>query len=462
MALFRLTTEGRERAISEARDTFRLALPLIIGQLSNVAMVFVDTVMAGQLSALDLAAVAIGGAVWSTLILFLLGVLLAVPSFVSNYDGAGQRSRVSGFIHQAFILALIISVFVFATTRFAHLVLEWIGIQPEIIPLARKYLYAIGYGAPFLAAFLTMRFLSDGLGYTKPTMYIGLLGLLLNIPADYILMYGKFGLPALGAEGCGYATMLVIMAQMLAIAVLIARDRKYAFLNLFRNWQWPDWARQREIAVVGLPIGLSLFVESSLFMAATLLMGKLDTDTVAGHQIALNVAALVFMIPLGISMAITVRVGNAAGRTDWREVRFRGQIGMIMVLCIQVLSAIVLLSFPEWITSIYTRDATVAAIAINLLFYAAVFQLPDGFQVAAAGALRGIKDTRWPLLIMVVAYWVVGFPVSYILGFEFGGRSGGIWIGLIAGLFLASVILGLRFFRLVNRMIELPQSSPQR
>lgn len=436
---------------TEAGLTFRLALPVIIGQLSAVAMVFVDTVMAGRLSALDLAAVAIGGAVWSTLILFMLGLLLTVPAWVSNYDGAGQRDRIAGFIHQVFFQALIVAVLIMIALQWIPEVLGQIGIEAEIIPLAGAYLSAISPGALALAGYLTLRFLSDGLGFTKPTMYIGVFGLLLNIPADYVFMYGKLGLPAMGAEGCGYATALVIWCQLGAAVLIVHRHRVFDFLKLFSHWQWPDWAQQRAIAVSGLPIAFSLFVESSLFMAATLLMGKLDTLSVAGHQIALNVSAMLFMIPLGMSMAITVRVGNAAGRRDLDAVRFRGRVGMQMVLAIQVLSALILLCFPEQIAALYTDDEAVMAIAVSLLLYAAIFQLPDGFQVAAAGSLRGIKDTFWPLIMMIIAYWAVGMPTSYALGIVHGGRGEGIWIGLIVGLLIASIALGLRFFSLTRR-----------
>ncbi len=435
---------------TEAGLTFRLALPVIIGQLSAVAMVFVDTVMAGRLSALDLAAVAIGGAVWSTLILFMLGLLLTVPSWVSNYDGAGQRERIAGFIHQVFFQALLVAVLIMVALHQVPTLLYMIGIEAEIIPLAADYLAAISPGALALAGYLTLRFLSDGLGFTKPTMYIGVLGLLLNIPADYVFMYGKLGLPAMGAKGCGYATALVIWCQLGAAIVVVHRHRVFDFLKLFSQWQRPDWLQQRLIAASGLPIAFSLFVESSLFMAATMLMGKLDTVSVAGHQIALNVSAMLFMIPLGMSMAITVRVGNAAGRGDLQAVRFRGKVGMQMVLGIQVISALVLLIFPEQIASLYTDDQVVISIGVSLLLFAAIFQLPDGFQVAAAGSLRGIKDTFWPLIMMIVAYWAIGMPTSYVLGIVHKGRGEGIWIGLIIGLLIASVVLGLRFFALTR------------
>ncbi|MDX1569150.1 MAG: MATE family efflux transporter [Xanthomonadales bacterium] len=433
---------------TEALATLRLAVPLVIGQATNVAMVFVDTVFAGRLSAPDLAAVAIGGTVWSTINLLVLGTLLAVPAFVANYDGAGERHRITAFVRQAAWVALAMSLCSFVALRHFEPVLALLGIEPEVVPLAGDYLRAISWGAPFYAAFFLFRFLSEGLGLTRPAMYFGILGLLLNIPADYVLMYGKLGLPALGAEGCGYATALVLAAQCALLGWFIATARPYRFLRLFSGIDRPDPAAIREILTTGLPIGFAVFIESSLFLCATLLMGSLGTVEVAGHQVALNFAALMFMIPLGVTFAITIRVGNAAGRRDWAEVRFRGLSGMKLILGTQAVSAMIMFLFPAAIASIYTANIAVQDVAIQLLFYAAIFQFSDGAQVAAAGALRGIKDTRIPLLLMVVAYWIVGIPLSYYLGIKLGGRGAGIWIGLIVGLTIAAGALLWRFLYL--------------
>ncbi len=434
---------------SEAKATLILATPLIIGQLSNVAMGFVDTLFAGRLSALDLAAVAIGSVVWSSLNLFIIGAMLAVPAFVSQYDGAGERHKMASFTRQAAWLGLALSVVVFVTVRNVSPVLEWIQIEPEVIPLAAGYLKSVSWGAPFWALFLVLRFLSEGLGRTGPTMYFGLFALLLNIPADYVFMYGMdfglFQIPALGAPGCGLATAVVLATQCLAMLIYVGRHKAYRFLKLFQLWEWPNLPKLVELARIGLPIGTTIFVESSLFMLASLLMGRLGTVELAGHQIALNFAALMFMIPLGLAMAITVRVGNAVGRGDAREARFRGWAGISLALITQLFTATLIFLFPEQIAKIYTKDPAVAEVAVALLFFAAVFQLSDGLQAAAAGALRGIKDTKWPMWMTTFAYWVVGVPVCYGLGIVGPYRGAGIWIGLLVGLTVAAVALLTRF-----------------
>ena len=212
-------------------------------------------------------------------------------------------------------------------------------------------------------------------------------------------------------------------------------------MRLFKQFKTPDIRQLAGIFKLGLPIGFSIFIESSMFMVATLLMGTLGTVAIAGHQIAINFTALTFMVPLGLSMAITVRVGNAVGRGDLAEARFRGLTGLRLTLITQLISAGIMVIFPAAIAAIYTTDQQVAAIAISLLFYAAIFQLSDGFQVAAAGALRGIKDTRVPLVFMILAYWIVGIPLSYQLGIRMGHQGAGIWIGLIVGLSVAAIAL---------------------
>ncbi len=435
---------------SEAGRLLSLAWPQIIGQASNVGMSFVDTVMAGRLSALDLAGVAIGSVFWNSLMLFLVGVLLTVPAFISNYDGAGRRSEMASFVRQAAWVALGLSAVLIVLVLQARPVLSAVGVEGEVIPQAGGYLDGIVWGAPAMASYLVLRMLCDGLGRPRPTMYIGILGMALNVPADYVLMYGKLGFPALGAHGCGLATAVVWWTQLLVILVYLNRARAYRFLELFSRWELPRAAPIKEILTIGIPIGTAIFVESSLFMVATLLMGSLGATAVAGHQIALNFSALMFMVPLGISLAITVRVGNAAGRDDRPQVRFRGQVGLGIVLATQSISAALIFLFPAAIAGLYTADGAVIETAVALLLFAAIFQVPDGVQIAAASALRGIKDTRIPLLLMIFAYWVIGIPLSYWLGIQLGRQGEGIWIGMIAGLTVAAVLLSRRFFRLTR------------
>jgi len=274
---------------------------------------------------------------------------------------------------------------------------------------------------------------------------------MVNGVLDYLLMYGKLGLPALGAVGCGYATAVSQWLMFVALLIYVRRRALYRPLEIFRRFEWPRWAPQRELVWLGVPIAIGIFMESSLFAGVGLMMGTLGTNIVAAHQIALNYASFVFMVPMSIAFAISVRVGQALGRGDPRAARLAGFAGIGVCACFEVLSALSMLLFPRWIVGVYTHDAGVARIAVGLLYIGAVFQLSDGLQTSAAGALRGYKDTRMPMLITIVAYWLVGFPLAWLFGIPLHLGPQMIWVGFIAGLTVAAVLLLRRFLRLSGR-----------
>jgi MATE family multidrug resistance protein len=310
---------------------------------------------------------------------------------------------------------------------------------------------------------LLLRFYSEGSGHTRPTMYIGVFGALLNVPLNWVLMYGNLGFPALGARGCGYATAIVMTLQALAMFEYVRRHAHYRPFELLSRWDAPDPAQLRRLLAIGLPIAGTLFVEASLFIAASLLIGRLGPTLTAGHLVAINYSALVFMIPLGLGSAATTRVGNALGRGDASGARHAGFIGLGLVLCTQLASAAVMLAVPGAIVAIYTDDAAVAAVAVGLLFYAALFQIPDGLQICSAAILRGYKDTLVPMLINVLSYWVVGLTLGYYLTFEREWGPAGMWTGMIAGLSVGATLMTVRFLRLGRRlMMDGPARAPVR
>ncbi len=272
-------------------------------------------------------------------------------------------------------------------------------------------------------------------------------------------MFGKFGLPALGAKGCGYATSIVIWLQVLLLLAYIRNHRHFQGYDVFSRWDWPEFKRIRELLRIGLPIAVTIFVEGSLFVGAAILIGRLGPVPTAGHLVAINFSALVFMIPLGMSSAVTTRVGNAIGRGDPAAARYAGIVGLFIVMCTQTFSASIMIFFPEWAVSIYTDDAAIATVAVTLLFYAAIFQFPDGFQICSAGALRGLKDTKMPMVYNIISYWLIGMTLGYYLTFERALGPSGMWMGMIVGLTAGAVLMTARFARrsaaLVNNS-ELP------
>ena len=431
--------------------TLILAGPLVVGQVTSFGMNFVDTVMAGRIGTVDLAAIAVGSSIWAAGFLFVLGVLLAVSATVSQLDGAGRRQQAGEFARQALWLALALSIVLFAAARGAERVMLAIEVAPAVVDLSVPYLRAMSWGAPALCGLLVLRFFSEGTGYTRPTMYIGLVGIACNVPLNYVLMFGKLGVPALGAVGAGWATAIVFWIQLLALAGWIAWRPRYAPYGLFERFSRPNPREILATIKLGLPIGIMVFLEGGMFVGSALLIGTLGAVPVAAHQVAMNYAGLMFMVPVGLSGAITVRVGNAVGRGDPEAARRAGLVGMVIALSFGLVSAAFMLMFPELIVALYTREPEVAGLAVSLLFLAAFFQVADCVQASAAGALRGFKDTRMPMLYSVIAYWLVGLTSGWFLTFRLDWGPAGMWLGIIGGLSLAAVLLGGRFLRISAR-----------
>jgi len=439
-------SENRTALIGEYKQLVKLSVPITIGQVALIATGFVDTIMAGHISPLALGAIAVGANLWIPVYLFSVGLMMAVSSMVSHYFGAAQYASIRDLIKQSLLVSGVLGVLGFFTVRQLSILLDWIGIDAGIVPVATDYLLAVSWGIPAVCAYLALRFASEGIGYTRPMMLIQVTGLVFNIFLNYVFMFGKLGVPAMGAVGAGWATAAVMWINLLMLVLYIISHHRYADI-----WQAEklkaDWKRSREMLRLGLPIALTLVNEVGMFSAVGLLMGSLGVVEVAAHQIAINFAGMMFMIPLGISAATTIRVGHALGEQRPLDARFRGLAGISLAGMCMFATASIMLLFPDYIVSIYSDDADVGRMAVGLLFMAAIFQLSDGIQVSAAGALRGVKDTLYPLLVSVVAYWLIGLPFSYYLGInqQFGPQ--GLWMGLVASLTLAAVWLVWRFLR---------------
>ncbi len=432
----------------EVMRTLLLAGPLIIGQVTNFGMNFVDTVMAGRLGQVDLGAVAVGSSIWAAGFLFVLGLLMAVSAAVSQLDGAGRPRQAGELTRQALWVAAALAVVLWWVMRRADWLMAALGTDEAVAFVSNGYLQAISWGAPAMTGLLVLRFFSEGVGYTRPTMYIGLLGIAINVPLNYVLMFGKLGLPQLGAVGCGWATAIVLWLQFLALLGWVLwrpRYRPYAVLSRF---SWPDRREISALVRLGLPIGVMVFMEGGLFVMSALLVGTLGALPVAAHQVALNYTGLMFMVPLGIAGAITVRVGNAMGRGDPVGARRAGLVGTGLATGFGVLSALVMVAIPEQIVRLYTADREVIELAASLLLFAAIFQVADCIQGSVAGALRGLKDTRVPMLYSVLAYWMIGLGTGWYLTFPKEWGPAGMWVGILTGLSVAAVLLGARFLRI--------------
>lgn len=446
-----------QRVTVEWRALLKLAVPIIIAQLANTAMGFVDTVMAGRVSPNDLAAVALGNSIWVPVFLLMSGILLATTAKVSHAFGRGAELEMGYLLRQALWLGLAIGCGLAVLLWNAQPVMALMGVDPLLIKPAMGYLRAVACGFPAVAIYLVFRCYSDALGLTRPSMVIGILGLLLNIPANYIFINGHLGLPAMGGVGCGWATALVMVFMMIAMFTWIRWAPYYKSSQIFARFQWPQWPAQKSLLALGLPIGISIFAEASLFSVIALLIGGLGANVVAGHQVALNFSSLVFMVPYSLAMATTVRVGQALGAERPRDARFSAGVAMATGLLCACVSASYMFLLREQIARIYTPDTAVLAVATSLIVYAAIFQFSDAIQVTAAGALRGFQDTRITMLITLFSYWGVGLPFGYMLGLtdKFGAAQGpaGLWQGLIVGLSCAAILLGIRLHKIARKHI---------
>lgn len=445
--------DSRARFGSEVRSTAILAAPLVAGHFATGLIGFVDSVIAGRHGTTTLAAVAVGTAMFWLPMMIPMGTLMALPPSVSQLHGAGRHDAIGPLFRQALWLALALGLLLFAFLGVAGHALGPMGIAETIRPGARDFLLGIRWGVPALTLYYAMRYLSDGLHWTLPTMLLGFGGLLLLVPLGWAFAFGRLGLPEMGAGGLGLASTVMMWAQALAFAAYLACSKRFAPLRLFARFDPPRWPPIRDLLRTGLPIGVTVAMEGGLFIVTALLIGRLGPVEAAAHQIAINVASLCFMIPFGLAEATTVRVGHALGAGAGREgVRRAMRAGMALVLATQAFSALVLVLAHDAIAATYTADAAVAALAASLLLFAAAFQFPDGVQVLSAGALRGLRDTRVPMLLAGFAYWGVGMATGAWLGLGMGMGPRGMWIGLIAGLVVAAVLMAARFRRTVGRL----------
>ncbi|MBL6749467.1 MAG: MATE family efflux transporter [Nevskia sp.] len=436
---------------TEVRANLGLALPLIAAQLAGVGMGTVDTIFAGRLGPEALAAVAVGVNLNVVFFVFFMGVLMACSPVVAHMVGAGRPlPHMAAFVGRARRFAVLLALLWAGGLNLAAApVVDSLHLDPETARLAVRFMRALSASAPGMCLYFTLRFSAEGLGRTRPIVLAGLAGLGGNALLDWLLLFGHFGLPRLGAVGCGVATSISSLLMAGTLHLLYRRGALRGLLPVPGGVQ--DVAEGvRDILRTGLPIGLMLVAEAGLFVLAALLMARFGDATVAAYQIAINFAALVFMIPLGVGLATTVRVGHAAGAGAPAAARFRGLVGMGLGIANAASNAAIMAGLAAPIVAVYTTDAAIGRHAAGFLLLAAVFQLFDGLQVTANGALRGIKDTRVPMLITLVAYWLVGLPVAWWLAFRAGGDGmgpDGLWWGLTAGLGAAAAGLSLRYLR---------------
>jgi len=440
----------------DSRAILQLAGPLLVNNLVLAGMMLVNTVVAGRLGPEPLAGVAVGGSYYQMFWLFGLGVLMSISPIVAHAYGGGRDEEVGRRFRQGVWLALMLAVPLVGALACVEPLLAWFGTDSRAVPHAAGYVYAMCFGMPAMLVFLAHRYTTEGIGWTRPGIYTAAIGLSTNILGNWLFTLGGLGIPSQGARGCGIATALASWAMLATMHVYQRRTAIYRRFGLFQRFDRPDRAAIGEILALGVPIAGSVVSEGALFAVAALLMSTLGTEIVAAHQVAISYASLMFMIPLSLHSATTIHVGHQVGRGDIMAGRNAGWSGIAMCAILMALSSIVILVFRDGIAAAYTTDAAVRELAIGLLLFVALFQVPDGLQVGAAGALRGFKDANVPMALNFTAYWVIGFPAAWWFGIHRGAGPSGIWSGLIAGLITCALFLILRYRQVTRARMMAP------
>ncbi|WP_245912611.1 MATE family efflux transporter [Marinobacterium halophilum] len=436
----------------------QLGWPIMVAQLAQNAMGFIDTLMSARAGTEDLAAIALGSSLWLPVFLALAGVLMATTPMVAHLVGANDEARSRSVLHQAFWVAALLSLIGVVLLRNAEPLLAQLQLAPALQAKTQAYLDAISWGFPAFLFYQVIRSFSEGFGKTHPVMRIAVLGMLCNIPLNYILIFGKFGLPALGGVGCGYATAIVMWVMLLTGIFYLLKSTRFKPLKLLSNWQPPAFTQLLHLLKLGIPIGFSLLIEASMFCVLALILAPQGEITIAANQITISYTGMIFMVPLSIAMALTIRVGQLVGRGDPVAARFAANTGIFITLFIATFSCVLSLLLARQIALLYTPVEEIVVLAATLISIGAVFQFSDALQVSAAGALRGYKDTAIPLVMVFIAYWLIGLPVGYILAFTDWVvaplTAAGLWYGLLIGLSAGAVLLTTRLMRITRHAID--------
>jgi MATE family multidrug resistance protein len=441
---------------SELRPTLHLALPLVLAEIGWISMAIVDTMMVGRLpnSAQSIAAVSISSSLFLVFVFFGEGLLIGLDTLVSQSFGAGHRDDCYHSLINATYLSLALTPILLVPIWFLPDYFFLFGVSPQIAPLAGPYMHTLALGLLPLLLYFTFRRTLQGMNLVRPIAFALITANLINLLGNYLFVFGHWGFPRLGVVGSGIATAIsrTYLASVLVFFLFWFDAQNHPGLR--QASLIPDLARIRRLIALGLPAAIQLTAEVSVFAAVASLISRLGAIPLASHQIALNTVAFTYMVPLGISSAAAVRVGQAIGRGDLPGAKNAGNTAILLGASFMFCMSIVLLVFPQYIARIYTNSPVLIHTAVVLLAAGAAFQLFDGIQTVATGALRGTGDTRTPMLCHLCAYWLMGLPFGSWLCFRRHWGPLGLWIGLSAALILIGILL-LTFWR--RRLRHLPQ-----
>ena len=434
---------------SELNVLLRLSAPMIATQFFIMGMGFVDTAMSGQYSSLDLAGVAMGGVILWPLFMLFAGVLTALTPMVSQHVGGGRRLAVGALIQQGIWVAMIFGVILFLLVRISEPLLILFDVAPEAVSIAMAYLKAASWGCPAVMLYVTLRYACEGLGQTLLPMLIAGTTLPINAGLNYVLIYGLFGAPELGGEGCGWATAITMWFE-LGVMLLVIRRPWLRNTGLFERVLKPKLAPIKSILQIGLPIGMTMFLEMTVFSLVSLLVGSIGIAAIGANTIGGNLNWFVFVIPMALGSAASIRVGYHVGAKDYALAAKVARLSVLISATYAFLASLVLVLGREVLPRIYTSDPAVLALTAEVLLIVAAYQFFDCTQATMIGALRGYKDTQYPMIISIIGYWLIALPVGTILGWGLLGWNLGVlgfWIGLGCGVGFVALFAVVRLYR---------------
>ena len=454
--LFIMTLPIRQSALrTEIQEFFKLAIPLISAQVAQSATGFADTIMMGRMGPEVLAAGGLAAIIYIVVMTAFTGVIMGVSPLVAEAFGAGQKSRIQQVARQGLWLALLVAIPAMLFTGQLNGLMLRMGQNPDVVALTDTYLEIILWSFLPMAGFTVLRSTVSALSQAKPIMVIIVVGTLFNIVGNYILGFGKLGLPAMGLSGLALATMLTWWGMFMALALYVRFHATMRNYQILQRLHWPKLRTLKQLAWVGVPIGIFSGLESGFFLTIMLLMGRLGTDALAAHQVVLQTIVVVFMVPLGISFATTVRVGQWFGKRDLAGMQQATWVSMGLTTVSMLVGSLAFLLFPKQLICIYLdvnspENADIVALAMPLLMIASITMVLDGIQKAVYGALQGVQDTRVPMALNVLGFWGVGLSAGYGLGFSLGLGSRGLWIGQSIAIAAVAFLFSFRLYQIFD------------
>ena len=438
------------RSLAEAKALFRLGTPMAATQFFIMAMGFLDTAMAGHYDSTHLAGVALGSNVLWPVFMLLTGCTMSVTPIVAQLVGGGRTRRVGLVLRQGLLVGMFASVLAILIVVNAEPVFALFNVDNAAADIGARYLNAAAFGLPAVMCYIVLRYGSEGLGHTVGPMVIAGIVLVLNAILNYAFIYGRLGAPELGGEGCGWATAIVMWFELLAMIVL-ARFRYFRATGLWRRLEWPDFREIKHILKIGVPIGLSSFVGMALFAIIGFCVGSLGVIPLAAHSIAGHISWATIVIPMSLGSAAGIRIGFYVGAGEFSRAVRVARVAVAISLIYAVTVSVVLVLLRHYAASVYSNDAEVIGLASSLILIIAIYQVFDDTQATMAGALRGYKDTRAPMVYSLLGYWVLALPLGAVLGFGLPGFPNlgvfGFWVALSVGIAAIAVAVGVRLFR---------------